>query len=317
MAKAKRKQAPRFGIGEWYGRSFLDMSEFDRRNMAGIAYAHSESGIDPQLPCPFKGGLCNKKGGVCSLRLYNPTGDGEAEALAGQEGDLRPICPSRLKNDAVYIAVAQIVLHCDEVYITKEIRFLQRDIANPDLEEIVNDNESEDVGNIDNVLVDKNNLTNWCALEIQTVYFSGNKMSHLFKHIEEFPSGAIPFPDRTRRPDYRSSGPKRLMPQLQIKVPTLRRWGKKMVVVVDEAWFRANVINVPQVSHLSNADIAWCIVRFDESTSPPTMSLANPAFQTLEHAVEGLTGGYPVSLPTFEQRLLVKVKELMDAEGAQ
>ena len=312
MAKAERDLVPRFGIGEWYGRSFVDLSDRERREFANIAVAHSREDVDPELPCPFKGGKCVKKGGVCSLRLYKPIGNGEAEALGGVEGDLRAICASRLKNEAVYSAVSKLMLECEEAHVTNEVRFLQREIPNKDLAEVVEGSESEDVGNIDNVLVDKQNFRNWCALEIQTVYFSGNEMPRLFRHIRDFPTGGLPFPDLNRRPDYRSSGPKRLMPQLQIKVPTLRRWGKKMAVVVDEAWFRANVINVTTASHISNADIVWCIVRFDDTASPATMSIANPAFQTLEHAVEGLTGGYPVSLPTFETRLLAKVNELLN-----
>ena len=44
------------------------------------------------------------------------------------------------------------------------------------------------------------------------------------------------FPAGRRRPDYRGGAPKRLMPQLQIKVPTLRRC-RKMAVVVDRAFF--------------------------------------------------------------------------------
>ena len=40
-----------------------------------------------------------------------------------------------------------------------------------------------------------------------------------------------------RRPDYRSSGPKRLSPQLDVKVPVLRNWGKKVVVVIDRFFY--------------------------------------------------------------------------------
>ena len=42
-----------------------------------------------------------------------------------------------------------------------------------------------------------------------------------------------PSPNAVRRPDWRSSSAKRLMPQLQIKAPTLRRWGTKLAVAVD------------------------------------------------------------------------------------
>src|SRR5262249_29127554 len=68
----------------------------------------------------------------------------------------------------------------------------------------------------------------WCALEIQAVYFSGKSMGREFAAIAQHEGLAIPFPAAHRRPDYRSSGPKRLMPQLQIKVPHCdgggRRW---------------------------------------------------------------------------------------------
>ena len=45
--------------------------------------------------------------------------------------------------------------------------------------------------------------------------------------IAAYEGDRLPFPIG-QRPDYRSSAPK-IMPR-QIKVPALRRWGKKMVV---------------------------------------------------------------------------------------
>jgi hypothetical protein len=66
------------------------------------------------------------------------------------------------------------------------------------------------------------------------VYFYGASMTAEFKMLRYHEAAGVPFL-AGHRPDYRSSGPKRLMPQLQIKVPSLRRWGKKMAVVVDEA----------------------------------------------------------------------------------
>ena len=131
-------------------------------------------------------------------------------------------------------------------------------------------------------------------------------MRHLFQHIKEFPTDDMPFPDRGRRPDYRSSGPKRLMPQLQIKVPSLRRWGKKMAVVVDKAFYR-HAGRMDTVSDLSNSDIAWFLVDFDESSEPATIVLSFPELQTLERAVEGLTGGIPVTLSEFETKIIEKI----------
>lgn len=299
MAKAV---APRFGIGEWYGRSFVDMSDAERKEFARLAKRHSKA-TAPQ--CPFSGKRCSKKGGVCTLRLYAATGTGNAlaEPVEGLEGDLRTVCPSRFKLDSVYSAIGRTMLGTAEPLVATEVRFLQRPTGE---DGEVADN--EDVGNIDCVLVHPDRrLLRWCALEIQAVYFSGAGMGAMFDHILAFRRQGMPFPDAVRRPDYRSSGPKRLMPQLQIKVPTLRRWGKKMAVVVDQAWFRNNVIDVATVGDLSNCDIAWFLVGFDESTDPATLTVGEPEKQTLERAVEGLTGGYPVTLSEFETKIRNKL----------
>ena len=67
-----------------------------------------------------------------------------------------------------------------------------------------------------------------------------------------------PFPDAIRRPDWRSSSAKRLMPQLQIKAPTLRRWGSKIAVAVDRPFFDAIGGPSPAPSRdLNDGDIIW------------------------------------------------------------
>lgn len=307
--------APRFGIGEWYGRSFINLTIPERQQFAGIAIKQTKANAPT---CPFKPQtekttLCTKKGGICSLRLYEATASGACSPVKGDDGKLRITCPHRFKqNGTVFSTVATKMLGIPNPKVATEVRFLQRHsvgVAELDISDASTDErKSEDVGNIDVVLVDTEKpYLDWCALEIQAVYFSGEKMGSLFDHISTFTSPSIPFPDKVRRPDYRSSGPKRLMPQLQIKVPTLRRWGKKMAVVVDVPWFNTNVVGVETVSDLSNADIAWFLVDFDEGTDPVTLTMAGIQLQTLERAVEGLTGGFPVSLDTFEKKILAKL----------
>jgi hypothetical protein len=169
--------------------------------------------------------------------------------------------------------------------------------------------DGDDVGRIDSVLMHPDlERFSWCAVELQAVYFSGPGMTEEFKQALTFEGEGIPFPTRVRRPDYRSSGPKRLMPQLQIKVPTLRRWGKKMAVVVDEAFFSA-LGRMDDVSEPSNADIAWFIVKFVEEGAHARLVPDRVQFTTLERAVEGLTAGRPVSLPEFERRIRQKLGE--------
>lgn len=253
--------APRFGIGEWYGQSFVHLTRDQQKYYAEIAISHSKTNAPP---CPFKSPdlsePCTKKGGICALRLYQDTGNGCAIVAEGDAGKLRITCPHRFRqNNTVYSKVAESLIGTSSPTVVPEVRFLRRnDNLSVGGENPGGDSKSEDVGNIDIVLVNQEvSDINWCALEIQAVYFSGEKMNLLFDHIRDFSLAGIPFPDRVRRPDYRSSGPKRLMPQLQIKVPTLRRWGKKMAVVVDVPWFRTNVVGVETVSDISNCDIAW------------------------------------------------------------
>ncbi|MGH6980983.1 MAG: NotI family restriction endonuclease, partial [Stellaceae bacterium] len=167
----------------------------------------------------------------------------------------------------------------------------------------------EDVGRIDMVCVNPENESEWCAVEMQAVYFSGGAMSKDFPAIREYEGNDFPMPGVGRRPDFRSSGPKRLMPQLQIKVPTLRRWGKKMAVVIDKAFFDA-LGDMSHVDDVSNADIVWIIVGFDESAASGTAKLMvrETKFTTLERAVEGLTAGVPTTKAEFEKKLSAKLK---------
>ena len=53
---------------------------------------------------------------------------------------------------------------------------------------------------------------------MQAVYFSGKSMENDFVQMRTWTGPGLLFPQVQRRPDFRSSGPKRLMPQLQIKV---------------------------------------------------------------------------------------------------
>lgn len=67
-------------------------------------------------------------------------------------------------------------------------------------------------------------------------------------------------PADVRCPDRRSSGAKRLTPQLQIKVPTLRLWGAKLTVAVDAPALRlARGPSLEPSKHLGDGDIIWLV----------------------------------------------------------
>ncbi len=278
-------QVRRFGIGEWYGHSYLGLTRDERQNLA--------TSRDAQV-CPFRigGGACTKKGGVCSFRLYEES-QGSAFPVSNDEDGLRVLCPRRFEEEmAIFQWVGETVLGTSNPRIATEIGFLR-----------AQDGKSN-VGRIDMVLANQESDStafDWCALEIQAVYFSGRSMSEEFRNIINHPGDSPPFPSHHRRPDYRSSGPKRLMPQLQIKVPTLRRWGKKMAVVVDRHFFKS-LGDIEVVDDLSSGDIAWFTVDFEQDVSGRRFKLVpdDVHVTTLERATEALTGGTPVTLPEFE-----------------
>ncbi|WP_051373117.1 NotI family restriction endonuclease, partial [Yersinia wautersii] len=265
-------------------------------------------------PCPFQArkqdAICSKDGGVCSLRLYSydshpDNGRAVGVPVAGKQGELRATCPYRFHEGLeVFKWVGETILGDPEPLLVGEVGFLEAG-ASTDSEG------GDDVGRIDMVLVSSKTSNgapmDWAALEIQAVYFSGNAMRGEFEAFADNSVDWVIFPAGRRRPDYRSSGPKRLMPQLQIKVPTLRRWGKKMAVVVDRAFFDS-IGEMDNVSDISNADIAWFIVRFEEVEGEKRTRIVRDEvrYTTLERSVEGLTGGKPVALSIFENRISSK-----------
>ncbi len=258
---------------------------------------------------------------VCSLRLYTykaegVTGRAAGHPATGSQGELRVTCPYRFHEGLeVFRWVGETILRDNDPRLVGEVGFLEAS-ATADAPG------GDDVGRIDMVLV-RNETTagaplEWCALEIQAVYFSGDAMRGEFKAYADESVEWIIFPAGRRRPDYRSSAPKRLMPQLQIKVPTLRRWGKKMAVVVDRSFFDS-IGEMDHVADISNADIAWFIVRLEEVPGSKYARIVRDEvrYTTLERSVDGLTGGRPVPKPVFEERVLGRLKDSPNLDEAK
>ncbi|MHB8638069.1 MAG: NotI family restriction endonuclease [Fimbriimonadaceae bacterium] len=310
MASSNKPPAPRFGIGEWYGHLLPHLTPQERKRL-GVRHDAKE-----RIPCPFKPLVgsaaqpCHKAGGVCSLLQYAAGDNGLGIPVEGAGGSLRTLCPSRFREDQIVERwIARELLDTDEPLAVGEVGFLRSEGAGQlsDEPDPPVADETENVGRIDSVLMHPDlDRFRWCAVEVQAVYFSGNEMPSELKLAASFAGNGPPFPAKTRRPDYRSSGPKRLMPQLQIKVPTLRRWGKKMAVVIDEAFFSA-LGTMDDVKDPSNADIGWFVVRFVEDGRSARLEPAFVRYTTLERAVEGLTAGRPVTLNEFEERIKNKL----------
>lgn len=308
-ALSPQRDAFRYGIGEWFGESFVSMPTARKRELA-IRQALPKR-QRPAILCPFQsydGRLvnCGKESGVCSIREYRKDGaNGIVEVSAGPSGALRAVCPQRFAQaGTIFKWIGETILKHPTPLLVKEVNFLQRpgSAGESDVEP-----DFEDVGRIDHVLIHPTSPPfEWCAVEIQAVYFSGNAMGPEFTALVGQTSEFNQFPVGRRRPDDRSSGPKRLMPQLQIKVPSLRRWGKKIAVVIDEGFY-GSLGYMEKVQHVSNCDIAWFVVRFEEKEGQVVLEPLNVYLTTLERSVEGLTGGTPVSKEQFEARIRAKL----------
>ncbi|MGA3182792.1 MAG: NotI family restriction endonuclease [Verrucomicrobiota bacterium] len=284
----------RFGTGELYGLDFSGLAPERVRELSSAPYK--------SLVCPFKpvhpgrpGAKCNKKGGVCSLRQFVQDEQGRVTG----KGEPVTTCPNRfLESNLIARWVGETLLGTSTPFVISELPFLMGEIHAGE------EADQDAVGKIDEVLVNaEGGALRWCALEIQAVYFSGGSMENDFKIMREWTGPGVPFPAVQRRPDFRSSGPKRLMPQLQIKVPTISRWGKKMAVVIDRA-FWDSLGQMREVRDLSNCEIVWFVVSFAPAKDA-RFSLTRGAthFTTLVNAVEGLTGGTPMSLERFESQI--------------
>lgn len=115
--------------------------------------------------------------------------------------------------------------------------------------------------------------TDFAALEVQAVYFSGSEVRTAMKQYLR--SGALTS-DGYRRPDWRSSIQKRLMPQLSLKVPLFRRWGKKFFVATDRSFFE-QIPAMRTVRTLANSEVSWLIYPF--SLTPQGYEMGAPSIQ--------------------------------------
>lgn len=279
----------RYSVAELYGFAAEDLSPKRLKSIDATPVK--------ERPCPFRGGPCNKPGGVCSLRLY----ENDNGAAVAADKTLVTTCPNRFKElGMIFQWVSEQLIGTTDPKLVLEVPFLTSPIEEGEVG-------GDAVGKIDMVLANTDGpVLQWCALELQAVYFSGSAMPPELAALRTWKRAGIPFPLKIRRPDFRSSGPKRLMPQLQVKVPTLRRWGKKMAVVIDSA-FRTSLGHMETVPDISNCDIVWFVVDYKYQDGRYMLVQKSVEYTTLDRAVEGLTNGVPVPLPVFETRLVGKL----------
>ena len=289
----------RYGIHEWFGKPVSELTKVERNDYLKAAVNKNTS----LHRCPFAAALtreatCSKPGGVCTLRKYESVGGGQVAVSADPPVT---VCPQRfLQNLELLRWAGEVMLQTPHPIAIKEIPFLAK-LDKDDTEE----GDGKKAGRIDWVLVhpDTSTLLKWCAIETQAVYFSGKSMNSEFKNWASARPGLMPFPAETRRPDYRSSGPKRLAPQLQVKVPELRNWGAKTAVIVDEFFF-AQMSELPELrgtktDRLANADVVWLVAKYEDDKLVP----AKAVFARLDDSIRALNATRPIGKTAFEAEI--------------
>ena len=245
----------RYGIAEWFGEPFAPMPANRRQELARFALQEDDLTNADMPKCPFQAGNppCSKKGGVCSIRTYRKDpSDPLSDRIGRPRG--RPVitCPARFQQDNLIPRWLAEIVGFNDVFLASEVQFM----TSPSTKRFA--------GLIDLILAKDDRASEWFGLEIQAVYFSGKGMSGDFQVLRTDNGQTAPEPTGARRPDWRSSSAKRLMPQLQIKAPTLRRWGTKLAVAVDKPFFTAHGGPTPtgkRTQDLDEGDIIWLVPR--------------------------------------------------------
>ncbi len=279
----------RYGIGEWYGTALLALTPAERMARAQVAL-----GTQPVPRCPFRPITCNKIGGVCTLQAY--------EDEANRPTDEGPVivCPSRFEQGQLLIRwLADIVgFPADGAQVAREVPFMRG--ANTD----------RHAGKIDLVVAnEQRGDLRWFGLEIQAVYFSGAGMRGEFEALRDNQDPTPPFPVGIRRPDWRSSSAKRLMPQLQVKGPTLRRWHSKIAVAVDRPFFRS--LGGPSDNSsqdLDAGDVIWLVPELRDGN----LLRGHWEVLTLEASEERLLAARTVNRADFENALRARLRPLRE-----
>ncbi len=290
-----------WGICEWFGTPILDMSPDERKASADDALAE-KIGDELGRLCPFiqhlePGAFCNKKGGVCSIMPYG----NEAEAPPASVCPRRLVAPSVTGEDIFDLLARECfnVAPHEDYALVKEVPFLLKVDADGQAR-------GAKAGRIDWVLVTDidQNIPEWLAIETQAVYFSGGAMAPDFKGYQENP-GQLNATAKARRPDWRSSGPKRLAPQLDTKSPVMRRWGKKVAVVVDEGFYREFAGFVNDDVDFENSEVVWVVVGYNADMS---ITIRIERYAELRESIDAINATRPVRKNDFEATLQQHVR---------
>ena len=186
----------------------------------------------------------------------------------------------------------------------------------------LNEKNGKSAGNIDLVLVsiDKSGKINdFGAVEIQGVYISGNVRQPFQAFMDTKDTKKFSWANHKLypRPDYLSSSRKRLAPQLLYKGAILKKWNKKMAVVLDDSFF-ATLPDLP-VAKPAEADIAWLVhtLRLNEKTSRYNLKLKNTIHTSFRAALEKISTPDPGNVEDFIETLQEKLEQKIQSAAPE
>lgn len=244
--------------------------------------------------CPFRGTQCTKVSkndpmGICSFS------DGHTAAV---------VCPVRfLEHNRIFKDAGRLAFGDGaKIGVFPEVRILK-------IEGAGNERDKK-IGKVDFLLgqVVNGNVIDFAALEVQSVYISGTTVRPSFDEFIATQGPSNSYVPVNRRPDFRSSAQKRLVPQLQLKVPVFRRWGKKFFVVVDSQFFSA-LPDFPRTSR-SNSELTWLSYAVAKTGLNYTMNDPDIVFSHWDDVANALREGEPPEpkeiLAELQRKLLSK-----------
>ena len=89
-----------------------------------------------------------------------------------------------------------------------------------------------------------------------------------------------------------------------------------MAVCVDESFFE-ELVGLEEVKHLSNAHLAWFVVRYERDANRFRLRPKRCVFTKLDSTVKALTGGVPLPQHVFENQIDRKLAASLGRIGAK
>src|SRR6185437_8502792 len=118
-AKKAKDPVGAYGIAEWYGRLYRTLDDHTRKELVAFPSVECRFLADAPDLAPRSKTLCNKKGGVCSIRNFVSAPDGDG---GFRFGSITATCPNRfLEGQLIFATIAKVILETEKPLIVKEI----------------------------------------------------------------------------------------------------------------------------------------------------------------------------------------------------